>query len=273
MANRPSPQQPVADLLGLLGIGTEPTVQEDHALNLGGIRQLEAHTFNGSISVRVGTAPPHLTIRRKGDVSITLEPRGDSFYIEARKNSPICPGCGASFELTLPESLILILHSSNGAIHSEGSVARLEARTSNGAITVKGSGAAELKLHTSNGRISVMEAQGPVSAKTSNGAIELRQVEGAVEARTSNGAVVLEGLTLPPGSQSRAATSNGSVKVVGLQAPGGLEAEGHTSNGSVSVELQDTRVQARRQSFSAQQAGGNPAKLWLESSNGSISMR
>jgi len=255
MANRPSPQQHVADLLGLLGIGTEPTVQEDHALNLGGIRQLEAHTFNGSISVRLGTAPPHLTIRRKGDVSITLEPRGDSFYIEAHKNSPICPGCGASFELTLPEGLILILHSSNGA------------------ITVKGSGAAELKLHTSNGRISVMEAQGPVSANTSNGAIELRQVEGAVEARTSNGAVVLEGLTLPPGSQSKAATSNGSVKVVGLQAPGGLEAEGHTSNGSVSVELQDTRVQARRQSFSAQQAGGNPAKLWLESSNGSISMR
>lgn len=244
-----------SDLLGFWGIGTEPTVQEDHELNLGGIRRLEARTFNGSITVRVGTSEPHLTVRRKGDVSITLEPQGDSFLIEARKNTPICPNCGASFELTLPEGMTLVLHSSNGAIQTEGSLAGLDAHTSNGAVSVKGSGAAELRLHTSNGRITVTEAKGAVSAKT------------------SNGAVVLEDLTLPPGSHSKAATSNGSVRVVGLLAPGGLEAEGHTSNGRVSVELQDASVQARRQSFSARRGGENPARLVLESSNGAISVR
>jgi DUF4097 and DUF4098 domain-containing protein YvlB len=268
-----TPPRKTTDLLGLLGSSAEPTVQEDHELNLEGIRQLEARTFNGSITVRVGTAQPHLTVRRKGDVSITLEPRGDSFLIEARKNTPICLNCGASFELMLPEGLTLVLHSSNGVIQTEGGVVSLDAHTSNGAITVKSSGAAELKLHTSNGRITVAEAWGPVLAKTSNGAIEIRQVEGPVEARTSNGAVVLEGLTLPPGSQSKATTSNGSVKVVGLRAPGGLEADGHTSNGSVHVELQDTSVEARRQSFSARRAGENPARLLLESSNGAISVR
>jgi len=196
-----------ADLLGMLA----PTVQEDHALNLEGVRRLEARTFNGSITVRAGTSAPHLTVRRKGDVSIHLEAQGDSFWIEARKNTPLCPGCGAS----LPEGLTLVLHSSNGAIQSEGSLARLEAHTSNGAVSVKGSGSAELRLHTSNGRITVVEAEGAVWAKTSNGAIEIRQVAGAVEAHTSNGAVVLEGLTLPPGSHSKAATSNGAVRVVG----------------------------------------------------------
>ncbi|PZA08953.1 hypothetical protein DNA98_02720 [Meiothermus sp. Pnk-1] len=238
--------------MGLLGIGAEPVVLEEHELDLAGVRQLEARTFNGAIIVQLGAEPPHLTLRRKGEVHLTLERRGDTLFLEARKRTPLCVGCCASFELALPESLSLILHSSNGA------------------IAVRGSGAAELKLHTSNGRITVREARGPVSAKTSNGAIEVRQVEGAVEARTSNGAVVLEDLTLPPGSQSKVVTSNGAIKVRRLLAPGGLEAEGYTSNGSVHLELPGASVQLQRQSFSALRAGSSPARLRLESSNGGI---
>ena len=119
-----------------------------------------------------------------------------------RKTLP-CNGCGVSFELDLPANLDLELHSSNGT------------------LAVTGTGRSLLALDTSNGPITITRAEGTLDARTSNGPISLNDVRlsGASRnvLRTSNGPVTLVGVEGEDGLVVEATTSNGHTAVL---APG-----------------------------------------------------
>ncbi|WP_218108371.1 DUF4097 family beta strand repeat-containing protein [Actinacidiphila rubida] len=81
--------------------------------------------------------------------------------------------------------------------------------TSNGGLTLTGVGSVD--VHTSNGRIAVNSATGPVKLRTSNGAVNVKDVGGGgIDTQTSNGAVTIR--TATP-QNIRARTSSGSLTV------------------------------------------------------------
>src|SRR4029079_18362394 len=84
----------------------------------------------------------------------------------------------------------------------------IEARTSNGAITLSGLSGDAL-ARSSNGAIKLMNHDGPADVSTSNGRIELQDVAGAGTASTSNGEISITGAR----GSVRARSSNGAISV------------------------------------------------------------
>lgn len=107
-------------------------------------------------------------------------------------------------------------------------------KTSNGAVSLTGVG--EVEVRTSNGRITLDGASGPVGARSSNGAIEVTLATPQdVRAETSNGAITV---TVPEGSyQVSAQTGNGRQDIDIANDPSGThQLDLTTSNGSITVE-------------------------------------
>ncbi|MFI0898902.1 DUF4097 family beta strand repeat-containing protein [Streptomyces sp. NPDC020983] len=142
--------------------------------------------------------------------------------------------CGADYVVTVPAGL------------------PVAGGTSNGAITLRGVGTAD--VHTSNGKITVSGAAGAVKARTSNGSVQVTGTRGGVDAESSNGSITV---ATPVPQDVRARTSNASITVTA--APGAYRVSAKTSNAAKKVGVADDPAGAHR--------------LDLSTSNGSLTLR
>ena len=125
---------------------------------------------------------------------------------------------GAYYDITAPDSVSLVLSTSNGSITLAGMTGGAHASTSNGDVNLLNT-AGDMDLVTSNGGVAVQVHRGGISISTSNGAIECDLAElGPTESATlvtSNGKVTL---CLPAGVSASfdAETSNGDIAITGF---------------------------------------------------------
>lgn len=142
-------------------------------------------------------------------------------------------GDGASFKIKVPSSNGIEIHTSNG---------RVTARNLNGPIFIDTSNAyIELADHngnavldTSNGGVKVTNLKGNLEVDTSNGKIEVLQLAGSAIVDTSNASVFV---SLAPGQNGPilADSSNGSITVhVGSAFIGKVTFD--TSNGKIHID-------------------------------------
>ncbi len=171
---------------------------------------------------------------------------------------PDSPGNrGCSFHLHLPESLALVIHTSNGRLEFRGLSPSLELVTSNGAIlAILDEPAKRIRAETSNGAVQISgEATEDLSIVSSNGQVELQTTLAGVryDVRNSNGPVTLQVPQNGTG-QLEAETSNNQIQVDlpfqsdstdnGNRVSGLLNGSDtriitlHTSNGRISVGTQ-----------------------------------
>jgi Putative adhesin len=272
---------------------------EQRDLDLSGITAAEVATFNGSVTVEAGADQARLEVTLKGRATYEVERLGKLLYIVGKKRGLTYFGSGVSFHLRLPAGLSLKLATVSGAIHVQGDVRALEARTSNGAIETRATGPGDMRLRnfggaihvrgakgrvdiatatgdvrvadaagrihiaTANGNVQVTGVEGEIEAATSNGGVQVVDAEGQFQVATSNGQVRLERVIFAPHSVSWAKTSNGAVEVLGLGAPGGLRIRAKTHRNTVRADLPGFEVRPGRHGLRAWLAGSNPAYLEL----------
>ena len=124
-------------------------------------------------------------------------------------------GEGATISLELPDA------------------ADIKVNSSNGHITIAGlSGHAELR--TSNGSIKINRHDGSVFADTSNGRLQAEHVSGEIEMYSSNGRVIITDAFGP----IRAETSNGKVYISTMDGNAG-PIRVRSSNGRIDLDLGD----------------------------------
>lgn len=187
---------------------------------------------------------------------ITIEkttPSANSMFITSKfPDSPGNRGC--AFHLRLPESLALVIHTSNGRLEFRGLSPSLELVTSNEAIlAILDEPAKRIRAETSNGRVQITgDATEDLLLVSSNGQVELQTALAGVhyDVHNSNGPVTL---------------------LVPQNATGQLEAE--TSNSRIQVDLpfqSDPTDNGNR--VSGLLNGSNTRTIFLHTSNGQISI-
>jgi DUF4097 and DUF4098 domain-containing protein YvlB len=209
-------------------------IEDERSLDIAGIERVEIETRNGAVEVicSAGASSSTLESRRtaRGMSEEDALSHAESILVETGRDparpgvlriaariptdmSGRSPGCG--FRLEMPRGADIHVRTSNGDIVLEG---------------VRGG----IDAGTSNGRVEVEDAVGPVRARSSNGAIRLATVRGDADVSTSNGEVVLTDVTA--GALS-VATSNGSISVRSPSLPRSPSLRAVTSNGSVTIEV------------------------------------
>jgi DUF4097 and DUF4098 domain-containing protein YvlB len=228
-------------------------------LDFAGITTLEASTFNGWVRVSVAEADHGFTETREGNVDVILTRSGDTLRIEAKSLEQPCRRCKVDLKLLVPAGLTLKLSSGNGDVQCEGAAAAITASSGNGDVSVTRAFDGRFKLQSGNGNVTLSEASG------------------AVEAKSGNGLVRLENVLFASDSSHSARSGNGGIQIVDPRAAQGLVIDGSTGNGGLSIKLEGFAVAQRKTitggSFHAEAPGENPARLELNTGNGSIMVR
>lgn len=226
-----------------------------------GVVGLDVSTRNGSVRVVRGEADDIVitaTLRARSEARLALmkvvAETNDAGVLVIAPSPPDggwWSGEGCSIEIEAPAS---------------ATAAGVRVRTSNGRITVRDAeGRADLE--TSNGRVTVDGASGEVAAASSNGGIEVSGSPGPVDADTSNGGVTVR-LTPDGRGPVRIDTSNGPVTLeVGPGFEGRLSLR--TSNGSISVPA-GVRTESRGRRSADLVLGSGDARSVVTTRNGSI---
>ena len=153
--------------------------------------------------------------------------RGDDYRMSVRNYD-----VKVHFTVEVPDGIELEARTVNGAIEARGIAADVEARTTNGDITVEGTG--DLSARTVNGAVEAMvlsQPTGDLSFRTVNGRIQVRlpdDVNADVDIRTVNGAIDTE---FPLTIRGRWGPKSASGEIGG----GGPEIELRTTNGSIAL--------------------------------------
>ncbi len=129
----------------------------------------------------------------------------------------------------------------------------------------------DLKIETTNGRITVSEISGRLKLRTTNGKIRVEEISGQVDARTTNGSIVADFNRLDESSDMGFYTTNGSIKIY-LPSDVRCDLRAKTTNGSINsdfpVEIQG-KFTSKRLTGSI---NGGGALIELRTTNGSISI-
>lgn len=140
---------------------------------------------------------------------------GDSLEIEVQISRKCSRHGIAHLELRVPRNTTVALSSTNGKIYLEGLNRAVQARSSNGSI-------------------SICEVNGDIDVTTANAKVACRATHGHLRARSSNGKIELGGHS---GSVD-ASTSNGVIKA-SIDSLGEVGVSLTTSNGRIALELPD----------------------------------
>ncbi len=243
-------------VLAALLAGSALAASDRRDLDLRTVRNVDASTVNGSITVTVDPSASGVTVVHRGIVDYRVSVEGDTLRLEGRNRSFLCINCEVSFEVRLPGPAALTLRTTNGNVSVAGRMDRIDAATTNGNVTTRGTGTAPLSLRSNNGRVGVRDAQAEVRARTTNGGVELSDI------------------ALPAGSRSVAQSVNGSVTVSGLTTRAALVIDGSLTHGGISVSLDGYDLSyPNTRSFRATTSGAGTATLTLETVNGSLSVQ
>lgn len=211
--------------------------------------------FNGIITVDVWDEPrveveAMWTARVENyTFSPAVEVGKDKFSIVASRSDRDLSG--ASFVVSVPRGINLVLKTSNGRVSVSGyKLADLSITTSNGAAMVESPGTGRLIIDTNNGMARISEWCGDISCTTSNGAI------------TAKICLVAEG-------EYSFITSNGGISVL-TSSESKFDLRAHTSNGGLSSTLEGNwSPEPRGANYTGSYNGGG-ASLTARTSNGSI---
>lgn len=225
-------------------------------------------TFNGSIDISNGdTDEVVIEVNKHGsgvseeaardsvnNVNVAIEQDEEQISIKASKIWRQFGNSGASVIIVAPPKAKVVLQTSNGYIVAEG---------------LRGS----IDATTSNAKVDVVQAHGPIKVHTSNGPILIEATEAAVDAETSNGSVRFEGSLT--GDENEFHTSNASIDVR-LPADSQFEIDASTSNSVVDCDFDShtrRRDDSRRRKLSATVGEDPQFALDLDTSNASIKIR
>ena len=252
-----------------------PTFREEGANEQalpGSFKRLEVRSFDGFVRVNARAGLSRVRLERKGGATVTVEQRGDTVILTARK--PFFSfSSGVNITLDVPIGLEALVRTSNAFIEWQGAAAKLELKTSNDRVNVRDTGVVAARLETSNDDINFERVAGSVFARTSNGAIRGLDSSLSLDLQTDNASINLERLTLTNNTKSRAATSNGSISVIGLSAASGLTVRGSTSNARLDVIAPGFDVRLEDTRFSAVKTGFGMAELEITTSNDRITLK
>jgi hypothetical protein len=245
---------------------------------------LDVSTVDGRVTVQgvegQTSVEATVTIRSRGSSLIDAANRAAQVVVEMWRNEnhiefeydasahpwDVRRYTGVDFEITVPTTADVRVDTSNGRVTVSDVVGILDLSTSNGAVGVANA-TGEAAVSTSNGAIQVDDYEGVLDLDTSNGRIVMSGVVGAVNAQSSNGRISFVG-TLAEGVAHRISTRNARIDVT-VPADASLQIEATTSNASISTNLPlvgDTEGK----DWSAVLNPPATASLTLSTSNGSI---
>lgn len=297
----------IVALLGLFGCDIEEVINAVGSDMISAIREVPAtfattgllnltvESSNGYITVQsadstamgiqpgdTGTVTVRAILRSRADTLEQAQERVNAIVLEmvqegndlllryssADQSVDVSKYSGVSFEVTVPTQAVVRVHTSNGAITIRGIEGQFNLDTSNGAIDLDDL-VGVVTADTSNGAIDVNGFAGELSLETSNGAIDIEDVKAAVDARTSNGRIKFSGV-LVAGSHSLR-TSNGAIDVE-VPTDASITFDASTSIGSISTNLQlmgDTAGRSWNASMNSHSVQAAQT-LHLRTSNGNI---
>jgi hypothetical protein len=215
------------------------SVVETRALDPGGRFTIE--DTNGRVEVATWGEP---RVRIEADKAassemalkaLRIEISGEGDRVDVRTHMPHGPFFGGrgrvNYRITLPAS------------------ARVEARTVNGTVEVRG-------------------VAGAIKASTVNGSVEIKDAAGDVEASTVNGGVEADYRTAPAAGHHRFSTTNGGIDVTLPRDAGGRIAA-HVVNGGIDCDFDVTDGQRSRRRLEGRLGPGD-ASFELNTVNGGI---
>ena len=127
-----------------------------------------------------------------------------------------------------------------------------------------------LRAKSTNGKVVVENVVGDVTATTTNGKVVITNVSGTVNARTTNGSIKAE-LAEYLGGDMEFRTTNGGIRFVG-PSDIAMDIEARTTNGSIRSDFPiESRGLLSKKAVSGSINGGG-AMLRLKTTNGSISL-
>jgi hypothetical protein len=172
----------------------ERTTSAEHVAE--GVRTVDVRVDNGAITI-VGTTDD--TIRVTARISDGLRSTGESQTVvdgvlELRGDCPVFLSsfCNVAYTVEVPAGMSVVARTNNDNVTVDGVRGAIDARSGNGRIEVRGSGAETLRLGTDNGRVVGLDLHSTsVDASSDNGTVELsfREAPDHVRASTDNGSV------------------------------------------------------------------------------------
>jgi hypothetical protein len=123
-------------------------------------------------------------------------------------------------------------------------------------------------IQTVNGRVDVNDLSGALKLETTNGGITLERCRGSLQAETTNGRIDAELLSVTAGRPIRLGTTNGGIKVA-LPRTLAATVDASTTNGRINTELPVTTTSVHRSALRGTLNGGGP-ELKLSTTNGGI---
>jgi len=206
-------------------------------------------------------------------VEIKLVPSGSNLTakIEKPRLTPY-QRIGVSLDVIVPGKTGTDVATHNGALIIKNLTGQIKGATHNGKIIAeKISGTTELETH--NGGVTCKEVVGNTQLQTHNGSITCEDASGDINLRTHNGsAKAFYSASAPPVCNVSMVSHNGGVS---LTAPPNLSAtvEASTHNGSINTDLPITVTGEVTRKKLTGTIGKGEGKLYLETHNGSISIK
>jgi hypothetical protein len=281
----------VVAAMGCTTDGCEPKEKYERVVKLNeplpSSGSFEAQTHNGYINItgtNVAECNLIATITARADtvenaqrlaeaVEVKLIPSGNKLTAKIEKpklarDESVC----VSLDVTVPNQTSTELTTHNGALKIENLTGQLNGTTHNGQVTAeKISGTIELKTH--NGQISCQDVAGNTQLQTHNGQVICEEVSGDIKLRTHNGgAKAFYSTTATPVCKVSLVSHNGSVSIT---TPPNFSAkvEASTHNGSIITDLPITVTGNLTKGKLTGTIGAGEGELYLETHNGSISIK
>lgn len=257
-------------LVGLLAVACVYTyrleVPETRSHSAGGITDISATTKNGRIAV-AGTGDTAVNIaivrvaygRNEEDarkaianVIVTNSLVGSELQLKAEM-----PGgnrnYGASFQVSSPPAVGLVLATTNGEITAAGMTRSISATTT-------------------NGRIGLTDTRGPASLSTTNGTIEVAVHRGSIDARTTNGVIDCDVAELRTSETIMLQTTNGAVTLL-LPADVSATVDATTTNGTITINDFTVSYEVQETGHVRGRIGSGVSAISISTTNGDVVVR
>ncbi len=234
---------------------------------------LEVYALNGSIEVeqgssdrasvvasprRSGFSAARLVVERRGDVvaaCVVYAGQEGCAPGEAPRGRPsVQRNNEVNVQVVLPRDVNVKLRTTNGRVSTDRLDRNVEARSTNGAVRAS-------------------SRRGEVSARTTNGNIQITTA-GLPDGRTTNGSIEATLLATSWSGTAELRTTNGSI-TVNLPRNPNVNVEARSTNGSIRTNATDLNVERRRGrgTTASGQLGNGGRDLSLRTTNGSIRLQ
>jgi len=241
-------------------------VPETHTCAAAGITGLSAATQNGAISVTTSNDTvitvgvlKHAYGRDKADAEQAIANVvysdtvvGDELRAKAEMPSGSRP-YGASFTITVPESIGLSLSTTNGDVSVANTVGDINAGTTNGDVEMTGT-------------------TGTASVSTTNGRLNVAVHYGGIDGKTTNGTVDCDVAALGPTENVGLETTNGNVTLL-LPADVSAEIDATNTNGLITIYDFTVIYESQTEHHLRGRIGSGASSITITTTNGAVTVR